>query len=60
MKHQAFLRKIQVKSIKVSSAAILLGTLETHFSAYMRMVAFIITSNKHTLSLFLTSKDSLI
>ena len=34
--------------------------LKTHFSAYMRRVAFIITSNKHTLSLFLTSKDSLI
>ena len=34
--------------------------LKTHFSAYMRRVAFIITSNKHALSLFLTSKDSLI
>ena len=30
------------------------------FSAYMRRVAFIITSNKHTLSLFRTSKNSLI
>ena len=34
--------------------------LKTHFSAYMRRVAFIITSNKHTLSLPLTSKHSLI
>ena len=33
----------------------LLGALKTHFSACMRRVAFIITSNKHTLSLFLTS-----
>ena len=34
-------------------------TLQTHFSAYMRRGAFIITSNKNTLSLFLKSKDSL-
>ena len=34
--------------------------LKTHFSAYMRRVAFIITFNKHTLSLLPTSKDSLI
>ena len=36
------------------------GENEHIFSTYMRRVAFIITSNKHTLSLFLTSKDSLI
>ena len=35
-------------------------SLNTHFSAYMRRVAFIIISNEHTLSLFLTSKDSLV
>ena len=35
------------------------GTLKAHFSAYMRRVAFIIASSKHTLSLFLTSKDYL-
>ena len=40
--------------------SIQLLSLKTHFSAYMRRVTFIITSNKHTLSLFLTSKDSLI
>ena len=34
--------------------------LKTHFSAYMRRVAFIITSDKHTLCLFLTPKNSLI
>ena len=33
--------------------------LKTHFSAYMRRVAFIITSNEHTLSLFLSSKEFL-
>ena len=33
---------------------------KTHVSAYMKRVDFIITSNKHTLSLYLTSKDSLI
>ena len=34
-------------------------SLKTHFSAYMRRVAFIITSNEHTLSLFLSSKEFL-
>ena len=34
--------------------------LKALFLAYTRRVAFIITSYKHTLPLFLTSKDSLI
>ena len=34
--------------------------LKTHFTAYIGGVAFIIISNKHILSLFLTSKDSVI
>ena len=57
MKHQAlFSSKDNSKNIKVLSAAVLLGALKTHFSAYMREVAFIIISNKDNLSLFLTSR----
>ena len=52
---------LMVQSTKITLTCFYLSLLkDTFFSAYMRRVAFIITSNKHTLSLFLTSKDSLI
>ena len=63
MNNQAlFSLKDKSKKSKCRLLQFLLGALRIKdtFSAYMRRVASIITSNKHTLSLFLTSKDSLI
>ena len=50
----------EVGSAGRSATMTLLYRLKTHFTAYIGRVAFIITSNKHTIFLFLTSKNSLI